>query len=315
MCATTTSNKIRRCRWGSRRNDGPTGCDWRSRHGGGLPMNEAWSAWPAPAKLNLFLHLVGRRADGYHELETVFQLLEFGDVVQVRVRRDDSIVCLRGAPGVAPPDDLMLRAAPALKRAPGARFGAELALDKRVPIGAGLGGGSSDAATTLVVLNRLWGTGLDEAQLAALGGELGADVPLFVRGHSAYAQGIGDQLTALELDPHWFVILDPGIEVPTGPMFQAPELTRNSPHTTIPRFFAGDSTHNAFEPVVRARYKAVAEALDWLGAQAQARLTGTGGCVFAALPDENSARAIAATCPKGMRAFGSRGVNESPLRV
>jgi 4-diphosphocytidyl-2-C-methyl-D-erythritol kinase len=212
--------------------------------------------------------------------------------------------------------DLMLRAARKLRQAYGGdHLGADLALDKRLPMGGGLGGGSSDAATTLVVLNRLWQLGRTEDELAALALELGADVPLFVRGHSAFGRGRGEQLTPVSLPERWFVVVDPGVAVATGELFQAPDLTRNSPPTTIRRFFSGESTTNVFEPVVLARYPAVARAMDWLGSHAQARLTGTGGCVFAAFEAEAKAKDVATRCPSEFRSFVARGVDESPLLV
>ena len=279
-------------------------------------MNAAWSSWPAPAKLNLFLHVLGRRDDGYHELETMFQLLDFGDLVEIRLRDDGELRRTRGAPGVPEDQDLMLRAARKLRQVYGDdRLGAEFALDKRIPMGGGLGGGSSDAATTLIALNRLWQLGRTEDELAALALELGADVPLFVRGHSAFGRGRGEQLTPVSLPGRWFVVIDPGVAVATGELFQAPDLTRNSPPTTIRRFFSGESTTNVFEPVVRARYPAVARAMDWLGTHSEARLTGTGACVFAAFETETEARDVATRCPSEFRSFAARGLDESPLLV
>ena len=277
-------------------------------------MNAQAAGWPAPAKLNLFLHVLGRREDGYHDIETAFQLLDFGDRIDVRPRNDGRIVRVRGAPGGGEENDLMVRAAYALRQAHGhPGLGAELSLDKRIPMGGGLGGGSSDAATTLVVLNRLWRLGLGEDALAGLAFALGADVPLFVRGRSAFGQGRGERLTPIALPQRWFLVLDPGAQVPTGELFQAPDLTRNSAPSTIRRFFSSADTRNVFEPVVRSRYPSVAQALDWLGAHAASRLTGTGGCVFAAFERETEARGIANLCPPAFRAFVARGVDESPL--
>lgn len=277
-------------------------------------MATEWSAWPAPAKLNLFLHIVGRRADGYHELETVFQLLDFGDVVRLRVRDDGAIVRGAGAPGVAPDDDLAVRAARALRDASRTTLGADIDVEKRIPMGGGLGGGSSDAASVLVGLNALWQCGLDVDTIAALGLTLGADVPVFVRGHSAFATGIGEELVPIELPERWFVVLDPRCQVPTRELFQAADLTRDSPRRTISRFFAGDPTRNDFEPVVRSRYPQVAAALDWLAQFAPSRLTGSGGCVFAAFEREDEARRIARECPPQFTAHVARGVNASPLQ-
>jgi 4-diphosphocytidyl-2-C-methyl-D-erythritol kinase len=274
-----------------------------------------WTCWPAPAKLNLFLHVVGRRADGYHLLQTVFQLLDWGDEVRLRVREDGEVRRIAPLPGVPAAADLGVRAAQSLRAATGCRLGADIAIDKRVPVGGGLGGGSSDAATVLVALNALWGTGLDEDALAALAVALGADVPLFVRGQSAWAEGIGERLRPLALPERWYVVLDPGIPAPTRELFQVPELTRNSPPLTIPLFVSGVDTGNAFEPVVRARYPKVAAALDWLGRRGEARLSGSGGCVFAVVASPEAGAALIEDRPAGMRAWVVRGVAESPLRA
>lgn len=274
----------------------------------------AWSAWPAPAKLNLFLHLVGRRDDGYHLLQTVFQLLDWGDEVRLRIRDDGAIRRIDPLPGVADEADLGVRAAKALRVATGSRLGADIAIEKRVPIGGGLGGGSSDAATVLVALNALWGTGIDDGALAAIGAGLGADVPVFVRGRSAWAEGVGDVLTPIGIPERWYLVVDPGISVPTRELFQVPELTRNSARLTIPLFVSGVPTGNAFEPVVRGRFSAVATALDWLQRFGEARLSGSGGCVFAAFPSREAGAAALAEIPAGMRAWLARGVAESPLQ-
>jgi len=274
----------------------------------------AWTRWPAPAKLNLFLHIVGRRADGYHLLQTAFQLLDWGDEVRLRVRDDGAICRVDPLPGVPDDIDLGVRAAHALKRATGCPLGAEIAINKRVPIGGGLGGGSSDAATVLVALNALWGTGLDDDALADIAIDLGADVPVFVRGTSAWAEGIGERLTPLALPERWFVVVDPGVSVPTRELFQVPELTRNSAQLTIPLFVSGVPTGNAFAPVVRGRFPAVAAALDWLGRHGEARLSGSGGAVFAAVSSRDAGDAILEDLPAGFRGWVVRGVNESQLR-
>ena len=276
--------------------------------------SDGWTRWPAPAKLNLFLHLVGRRADGYHLLQTVFQLLDWGDEVRLRVRDDGEIRRIDPLPGVPDGLDLGVRAADALKRVTGCRLGADVAIEKRVPIGGGLGGGSSDAATVLVALNALWDTKLDEDALADIGSGLGADVPVFVRGRSAWAEGIGERLTPLELPERWYVVVDPGVPVPTREVFQVPELTRNSPQLTIPLFVSGAPTGNAFQPVVRGRFPAVAAALEWLGRHGEARLSGSGGAVFAAVASRDAGEAILRAMPDGFRGWVVRGINESPLR-
>lgn len=274
---------------------------------------DAWSTWSAPAKLNLFLHIVGRRADGYHLLQTAFQLLDWGDEISLRVRSDGQIHRHDPLPDIPEAADLVVRAARALREASGCGLGADIGVVKRIPLGGGLGGGSSDAATALVGLNALWGCGLDVESLARIGLGLGADVPVFVRGHSAWAEGIGEALTELALPEPWYVIVDPGASVPTAELFAAPELTRAAPQLTIPRFLAGESTVNAFEPVVRTRYPRVASALDWLGQHGQARLSGSGGCIFTAVNSEEAARRTVNEVPAGMRGIAARGVNESPL--
>lgn len=272
-----------------------------------------WSDWPAPAKLNLFLHIVGRRADGYHLLQTVFQLLDWGDTLRLRPRQDGEIRRVDPMAGVAPEADLAVRAARLLQSAAGVRLGADIAIDKRIPLGGGLGGGSSDAATALVALNALWRTGLGEDELAALGLRLGADVPVFVRGRSAWAEGVGERLAPVDLPPRWYAVLDPGAVVPTAALFAAPELTRAAPQLTIPHFLAGVRTGNVFEPVVRERFPAVARALDWLGRHGEARLSGSGGCVFVAVDARETAMKIVESPPHGMRGFAARGVAVSPL--
>jgi len=272
-----------------------------------------WSVWPAPAKLNLFLHIVGRRADGYHLLQTAFQLLDWGDTLRLRLRHDAQIVCVDGAPGVEPEHDLCVRAARALAEYAEAEFGVDIALEKRIPMGGGLGGGSSDAATVLVALNELWETGLSVDALAELGLRLGADVPVFVRGHSAWAEGVGEKITPIALPPREYVILDPRATVPTAALFQAAELTRNSPAATIEGFLSGIETGNVFTPVVRARYANVVAALDWLGRFGDARLSGSGGCVFVAVKSRDEANAIVSACPSEFSAYVASGVNRSRL--
>jgi 4-diphosphocytidyl-2-C-methyl-D-erythritol kinase len=269
--------------------------------------------WPAPAKLNLMLHVVGRRADGYHELQTVFQLIDLCDRVRIRVREDGQITRPAGAAGVAETDDLVVRAARALQAESGTGLGADIEVSKVIPMGGGLGGGSSDAATTLLALNRMWGTALDPGRIAAIGAGLGADVPVFVHGRSAWGEGVGERLTPVEMPREtWYLVIFPGVAVPTAAVFQAPELTRNSPPTTM-RGFLETGGRNDCEAVVRARFPAVAEALDWLARHAPARLTGTGSCVFASFSRAADAERVAARVPDEWRAFVARGVNRSPL--
>jgi 4-diphosphocytidyl-2-C-methyl-D-erythritol kinase len=276
--------------------------------------------WPAPAKLNLFLHVVGRRADGYHDLQTYFQLLDWGDQVGIEVTGAATIERLAGLAEVTPEQDLAVRAADALQRAAGVRQGVRLQLRKRIPAGGGLGGGSSDAATVLRVLDRLWRCNLGEDRLAELGLGLGADVPLFVRGQSALGEGRGERLIPADLpenDPktglgEWFLLIQPGVHVGTAEIFQAPELTRNSPLITI-RALSLAGTRNDCEPVVRARYPAVGEALDWLARFAPARMTGTGACIFARFARAIDAERVAARVPSPWRSYVARGVQRSPL--
>ena len=270
-------------------------------------------SWPAPAKLNLMLHIVGRRPDGYHELQTVFQLIDLCDRLDIRVRDDGVISRPDGPPGVPEDADLTVRAARALQQATGSTAGAEIRVHKRIPVGGGLGGGSSDAATVLVALNHLWRTGLTSAQIAAIGAKLGADVPIFVAGRSAWAEGIGEQLEPVTLGKDsWYVVIFPGVAVPTAAVFQAPELTRNSPPTTM-RGFLETGGRNDCESVVRAHFPAVGEALDWLGQHAPARLTGTGSCVFAKFARAADAERVAARVPDAWRSWVARGLDTSPL--
>jgi 4-diphosphocytidyl-2-C-methyl-D-erythritol kinase len=270
------------------------------------------SHWPAPAKLNLFLHVTGRRADGYHELQTLFQLIDLADTVSIRVREDGVIERPAGPKDVAAEADLTVRAAHSLKSSSGTHLGATLRVHKRIPQGGGLGGGSSDAATTLLALNELWHCGLDVAELTALGLPLGADVPVFIEGSSAWGEGVGERLTPVELPPRWYLIIDPGVSVSTREVFQRPELTRNSPLITIRAFF-GSGGRNDCEPVVRALAPEVGEALDWLGRLAPARLTGTGSCVFAACGSAAEAERLAARVPDRWRSAVARGLNASPV--
>lgn len=274
-----------------------------------------WSLWPAPAKLNLFLRIVGRREDGYHLLQTVFQLLDWGDIVALRLREDGRILRPRGAAGVAPADDLAVRAAAALRAVAGGDVpGVDIDIDKRIPQGGGFGGGSSDAATVLVALNRLWGLDLSEDALADIGLLLGADVPVFVRGRSAFAEGVGERLTPLDLPPRSYLLVDSGVSVPTAELFRAPDLTRDCPAMTISGFISGSMGENVFEPVLRARSPAIAAMLDRLAQVGEARVTGTGGGLFVAFDHPGAAQAARQALPGGWRTWVARGVNESPLR-
>ncbi|MGQ0592793.1 MAG: 4-(cytidine 5'-diphospho)-2-C-methyl-D-erythritol kinase [Gammaproteobacteria bacterium] len=268
--------------------------------------------WPAPAKVNLFLHILGRRADGYHELQTVFQFVGLGDTLSFELREDGEVRRMTDVPGVAPADDLVVRAARLLQSHTGSRLGADIGVAKRIPIGAGLGGGSSDAATTLVALDHLWGAGLSSPELQAIGRRLGADVPIFIHGQATWAEGIGERFTPISLNEPWYLLIRPDTEVSTAAVFNDPDLTRHTSPITIARFLAGEG-HNDCEPVVRARYPAIAAALDWLGERAHPRLTGTGSSVFAAFPSEAEARAVLTELPRRWDGFVAQGRNRSPL--
>jgi 4-diphosphocytidyl-2-C-methyl-D-erythritol kinase len=272
-------------------------------------------AWPAPAKLNLFLHVTGRRPDGYHTLQTAFQLLDYCDDVFIEATPEGEIRRPEGARGVAPDDDLVVRAARLLQSASGCTRGAQIRVRKRIPVGGGLGGGSSDAATVLVALNRLWDLGWSPPQLAELGLRLGADVPVFVHGRSAWAEGVGERLQPFDFGPAWYLVVCPGCHVSTAEVFSASELTRDTPETTINGFLSAGG-RNDCEAVVRRRYPPVAEALDWVSARSgprRAHLTGTGSCVFARFETASEARAALPGLPAAWTAFVARGLFESPL--
>jgi 4-diphosphocytidyl-2-C-methyl-D-erythritol kinase len=269
--------------------------------------------WPSPAKLNLFLQIVGRRSDGYHLLQTVFQLLDWGDEIALRTRADGRIERPKGPDSVPPDGDLTVRAARALQAASGTGLGADIEIDKRIPLGGGFGGGSSNAATVLVGLNEMWQTGLNVAELAAIGAKIGADIPVFIHGRSAWAEGVGELLQPLDLPRRWFVMVDSGVSVPTAELFQAAELTRDACSATIADFVSGKVRGNAFEPVLRRRAPVVAEALDELGRHGLAQLTGTGGGVFAAFDDPERARRVREALPRRWTSWVAAGVDESPL--
>jgi 4-diphosphocytidyl-2-C-methyl-D-erythritol kinase len=268
--------------------------------------------------------VTGRRADGYHELQTIFQPIDLQDELAFEVtaagvieRRDDA----RAKPGalaaIPSAEDLCVRAARALAELAAERLartvpGAIIRIRKRIPMGGGLGGGSSDAATTLLALNALWGLGFDRATLAAVGVKLGADVPVFVHGLAAVGEGVGERLTPVSPPDRWFLVIHPGVSVPTATVFQAPELTRNSPVLTIPALLASGG-RNDCEPVVRERYPEVAEAIDWLARFAPARLTGTGSCIFASFDSAAAAERVAARVPDCWRAWVARSLSRSPL--
>lgn len=269
--------------------------------------------WPAPAKLNLFLHVTGQRADGYHELQTAFQFLDVGDVLWFEVTSGGGVELECGLPGIPAGQNLIIRAARFLADHTGCRQGARIGVDKRLPVGGGLGGGSSDAATTLVALNALWGLGLGVDELAELGLQLGADVPVFVHGAAAWAEGVGEKLTRLpRLAEPWYLVVHPAVSVSTIEIFSDSQLTRNAHPIKIPAFLAGAGV-NCLEPVVVRRYPEVGKALNWLSKNRPARMTGSGACVFAPCKDRHQAESILKQLPVPWTGFVARGCNRSPL--
>ena len=275
-------------------------------------MHDAQLILPAPAKLNLFLHILGRRPDGYHELQTLFQFLDHGDELGFRLREDGQIRLHTDIPGVPHDSNLIVRAARRLQEQSGTRLGADIWLDKRLPMGGGIGGGSSDAATTLVGLNHLWGLDWSEDRLAELGLALGADVPVFVRGRAAFAEGVGEQLTPVSPDEPWYLVLAPQVSVSTAEIFSDPELTRDTPAIRV-RSLPEGGGHNDCQPVVEKRYSEVRNALKWLNNFVQARMTGTGACVFGSFPNRNEADRVSRQLPATLPSFIARGCNRSPL--
>jgi 4-diphosphocytidyl-2-C-methyl-D-erythritol kinase len=272
--------------------------------------------YPAPAKLNLFLHVVGRRDDGYHLLQSVFTLIDREDVVRLRLREDGLVRRVNAIEGIEAEDDLAIRAARALQQATRTSLGADIELEKRIPVGAGLGGGSSDAATVLMALNRLWRTNLDDHALSTIGARLGADVPFFLFGRTAWVEGIGERLRPVEIPERWYVVLVPPVAVPTRLVFAAAELTRNTEALKMEDFSAqpGGSFHNDLEPVVLQRFPEVARHLAWLRQHGDARMTGSGSCVFAGFESREAAERVIAARPPGMQGFIARGLARHPLR-
>ena len=275
-------------------------------------MKAGFSYFPAPAKLNLFLHVTGRRADGYHLLQTVFRFLDFGDEIGLRVSQDGAVRRARPVPGVTEQADLTLRAANLLQEASGCPLGVEIDLVKRLPLGGGLGGGSSDAATVLMALNRLWSTGLSTDRLQALAVQLGADVPVFVFGRSAFAEGIGEHLQEVQLSPAWYLVVVPQVAVSTAEIFAAPELTRNTKAIKIAAFSV-EQGHNDLQPVACRRYPQIACCLKWLEQFGKAAMSGSGACVFIAFDSERLARTALERMPAEMEGFVARGLDRHPL--
>jgi 4-diphosphocytidyl-2-C-methyl-D-erythritol kinase len=278
--------------------------------------------YPAPAKLNLFLHVVGRRDDGYHLLQSVFTLIDRCDRLRFRVREDGIIRRVNDVAGVPAAQDLAVRAASVLKEASGTPKGADIELEKVIPVGGGLGGGSSDAATVLIALDRLWDTRLGNDALQELAASLGADVPFFVFGQPAWVEGIGERLRPVEVPPLWYVVLTPRVHVPTQAVFTAPELTRNTEALKMEDFSAQPATfvesrrfRNDLEPVVTARFPAVLEHLEWLRRHGNARMTGSGSCVFAGYVSREAAQRVLDQLPGSMSGFVAQGLTHHPLRL
>lgn len=273
--------------------------------------------WPAPAKLNLMLHITGRRNDGYHLLQTLFQFIDFGDELSFEITDNNEIIALFEMDGVPAEQNLIIRAAVALQQQSGCRQGVKIDLLKRLPMGGGLGGGSSDAATTLVALNYLWGLHLEINKLAEIGLQLGADLPVFIHGHSAWAEGVGEQLQPISLPEPWFIVINPQIEVATANIFSAKELTRDCPPITI-RDLISDGVFstdlvNVCQAVVEQRYPDIAKAISWLNQFGEARLTGTGACLFASFKEQSEAVTVLAQLPEQWSGFVALGCNRSPL--
>ena len=274
--------------------------------------------WPSPAKLNLFLYITGQRADGYHMLQTLFQFLDYGDTIDITPRSDGEIHLLTPVEGVAHEDNLIVRAARSLMKAASESnclpkgSGADISIDKRLPMGGGLGGGSSNAATVLVALNHLWRCGLSVDELAALGLTLGADVPVFVRGHAAFAEGVGEILTPVEPEEKWYLVAHPGVSIPTPVIFNDPDLPRNTPKRSIKTLLKCEFGNDC-EVIARKRFREVDAALSWLLEYAPSRLTGTGACVFAEFDTESRARQVLEQAPEWLKGFVAKGVNLSPL--
>ncbi|MEO3988397.1 4-(cytidine 5'-diphospho)-2-C-methyl-D-erythritol kinase [Pseudocitrobacter cyperus] len=274
--------------------------------------------WPSPAKLNLFLYITGQRADGYHELQTLFQFLDYGDTLTIEPRQDGQLRLLTPVEGVPDEENLIVRAARLLMKTTAATHrlpegsGADISIEKRLPMGGGLGGGSSNAATVLVALNHLWQCGLSEDELASIGLTLGADVPVFVRGRAAFAEGVGEKLTPIDVAEKWYLVVHPGVSIPTPVIFKDPELPRNTPKRSIETLLKCEFGNDC-EVIARKRFREVDDVLSWLLEYAPSRLTGTGACVFAEFDTELAARQVLEQAPEWFNGFVAKGVNLSPL--
>jgi len=269
-------------------------------------------AWPAPAKINLFLHITGQRDDSYHLLQTAFQFLDYGDVLQFGVHDNPSISLSTAIDGVDDEDNLIIRAARALQASANIQQGVNITIEKRLPIGGGLGGGSSNAATTLLALNQLWQCHLSKTELAQLGLTLGADVPIFLHGEAAWAEGVGEQLSPISPPEPWYAVIAPDCHVSTAEVFSSQELTRDCEPITISRFLSGEG-RNICEDVVTKLYPQVSEALSWLGQYGKARMTGTGACIFASFDSRAQAQQVITAIPAHWQGFVAKGCNCSPL--
>jgi len=270
------------------------------------------SDWLSPAKINLFLHITGQREDGYHNLQTAFQFLDYCDTISIEHTFDSDIKLLTPINGVEDEDNLIVRAAKLLQQHCGTRKGASISVDKKLPMGGGLGGGSSNAATTLVALNKIWNCTLSNEELAKLGLSLGADVPIFVHGYAAWAEGVGEELTSIYPDEPWYVVIVPNCHVSTAEIFSSSQLTRDCKSMTIAGFLSGEG-RNVCEEVVIEHYPPVAEALDWLAQYAKPRMTGTGACVFAGFDNQENAQQVIDSLPSNWQGFVAKGCNKSPL--
>lgn len=268
--------------------------------------------WLSPAKINLFLHITGQRSDGYHELQTAFQFIDYCDLISVEVTQSPEVKLLNPIKGVDDADNLIIRAAKLLQHDANVNAGALISLDKRLPMGGGLGGGSSNAATTLVALNQLWGCGYSKQRLADLGLSLGADVPVFINGHAAWAEGVGEILTPISPEEPWYLIVVPDCHVSTVEIFSDPELTRDCKSMTMSGFLSGEG-RNVCEEVVKRAYPSVADVIEWLSLYAKPTMTGTGACVFASFKSKDEAEKVMGNLPSIWQGFVAKGCNVSPL--
>jgi len=270
------------------------------------------TSWLSPAKINLFLHITSQREDGYHNLQTAFQFLDYSDTLQFEVTENSDIELLTPIKGVDNDDNLIVRAAKLLQQHANVERGVQIKLDKRLPMGGGLGGGSSNAATTLVALNQLWNCQLSNDELAKLGLSLGADVPIFIHGYAAWAEGVGEKLTEIKPDEPWYVVIVPECHISTAEIFSSSQLTRDCKSMTMAGFLSGEG-RNVCEDVVIKHYRPVAEALDWLAQYAKSRMTGTGACVFAGFDNQDKALQVLGSLPDDWQGFVAKGCNKSPL--